>query len=78
MHCLPGIADRIETYYPSAEPLKEWKIQTFAAQDELGLEIITFAEWRAFGQALLDDLVAALERLLHQPADTLQTPSQAD
>lgn len=66
-----GLASKIETYHPEMEPLKEWKVQTYADKDKLELEIVTFSEWRDFGQALLDDLAAALEQLLRRAQEPL-------
>ena len=62
-----GLKVDIETIYPHLEPLKEWKVQAFAGEQDMVLEIVTFAEWTEFGQQLLDDLVVTFEQLMKNP-----------
>ena len=54
-----------ETVYPHKEPLREWKIQAFV-QDEgrrLGIEIVTFEEWRGVGEEVLREIGDVLRDL---------------
>jgi len=57
----------METYYPHLEPLREWKIQAFAGKDKMTMEVVTFEEWRTFGEDLLKDIVGAFEQLVKEP-----------
>jgi fusarinine C synthase len=61
-----GNIARTETLYPHAEPLREWKVQSFVEEDgnAMTLEIVTFEAWRELGQELLDKLVGNFERLV--------------
>ncbi|KAK5076780.1 hypothetical protein LTS08_005951 [Lithohypha guttulata] len=66
-----GLASRLETYYPHAEPLREWKIQAFVEGNAMELEVVTFREWSGFGEDLLNDLVEAFEQLVFEPERVL-------
>ena len=64
-------ACRTETVYPHEEPLREWKVQAYAAGDSLALEIVTIESWAGYATGLLDDLVAAMEELVQRPGQVL-------
>ena len=55
-----------ETVYPHKEPLREWKVQAFV-QDEgkrLGIEIVTFEEWKTVGEEVLREMGEVLSELV--------------
>ncbi|KAI1993552.1 hypothetical protein LOZ51_003931 [Ophidiomyces ophidiicola] len=58
---------RMETIYPHAEPLREWKIQAFLKNNELSIEIVTFESWLECASTLLDDIEKILGQLLREP-----------
>lgn len=57
---------RFETVYPHTEPLREWKCQAFVMEggSRLGIEIVTFEEWRAVGEEVLGEVGEALGCLM--------------
>lgn len=62
---------RFETIYPYEEPLREWKIQAFHANETLTIEVITYESWKRHAAVLLDEIVAALEQLVQRPWEEL-------
>jgi len=61
-----GLEAEFDTLYPHAEPLREWKCQAFVLEGgkKLGVEIVTFEEWRAIGEEVLGEVGDVLEQLL--------------
>lgn len=60
------VGAEFETVYPHKEPLREWKVQAFV-QDEgrrLGIEIVTFEEWKAVGEEVLREMGEVLSELV--------------
>lgn len=55
-----------ETVYPHKEPLREWKCQAFVQDGgkKLGIEIVTFEEWRGVGEEVLREVGEVLEILV--------------
>lgn len=62
---------QMETVYPHLEPLREWKIQAFAKDDELCIEIVTFESWLDEATGLLDNLEVALKQLVNDPSSSI-------
>lgn len=58
---------RMDTVYPHAEPLKEWKIQAFLKDNELTIEIVTFESWSETAKSLLNDLGDIVRLLVNEP-----------
>ncbi|EEP76497.1 hypothetical protein UREG_01346 [Uncinocarpus reesii 1704] len=58
---------RMETVYPHAEPLREWKIQAFLKDNQLSIEIVTFESWLGSANSLLDDIAKLMSQLLAEP-----------
>ncbi|KAE8836447.1 hypothetical protein HRS9139_04545 [Pyrenophora teres f. teres] len=56
---------KFQTVYPHAEPLREWKCQAFVKQGgkRLGIEIVTFEEWRGVAEGVLKEVGEALAQL---------------
>jgi amino acid adenylation domain-containing protein len=61
-----GVSAEFETLYPHAEPLREWKCQAFVKEGgkKLGIEIVTFEEWREVAGEVLQEVGEALEKLV--------------
>ena len=59
------VSEKIETYYPHQEPLQEWKIQAFIAEDGMSMtfEIVTFESWKEEAKELLDKLIESVKFL---------------
>lgn len=57
-----GVKADFETVYPHAEPLREWKVQAFVLEEgrKLGVEIVTFEDWRGVGEEVLREIGEAL------------------
>ncbi|KAI0481967.1 hypothetical protein GGR56DRAFT_617984 [Xylariaceae sp. FL0804] len=64
-----GTGCRLETVYPHAEPLREWKVQAFAHRggDSLTLEIVTFKDWLGVAAELLDEMAKIMDMLVRRP-----------
>ncbi|TPX25759.1 Non-ribosomal peptide synthetase nps1 [Coccidioides immitis] len=62
---------RMETIYPHAEPLREWKIQAFLKDNKLSIEIVTFESWLECARSLLDDIEKVMGLLLEEPLSRL-------
>ncbi|KAF1831742.1 nonribosomal peptide synthetase 6 [Decorospora gaudefroyi] len=61
-----GVEAKFETVYPHAEPLREWKCQAFVKDGgkKLGIEIVTFEEWKGVAERVLSEVGEALECLM--------------
>lgn len=61
-----GAKAEFETVYPHAEPLREWKVQAFVLGDgkRLGVEIVTFEEWRGVGEEVVGEIGEVLGMLV--------------
>jgi amino acid adenylation domain-containing protein len=61
-----GVKAAFDTLYPHAEPLREWKCQAFVLEGgkKLGVEIVTYEEWRGVGEEVIKEVGDALEQLL--------------
>jgi hypothetical protein len=57
---------RMETIYPHAEPLREWKIQAFVSGDTMTIEIVTVESWQEHAREILGEVGEALRLLLRQ------------
>lgn len=64
-------AAKFETIYPCEEPLREWKIQAFHADEALTIEVITYESWKEHATILLDEVVGSLEQLVQRPWEEL-------
>lgn len=62
---------QMETVYPHAEPLREWKIQAFLKGNELSIEVVTFESWLECASSLLDGIEGAMMQLLKKPQSPL-------
>ncbi|KAI2486702.1 Nonribosomal peptide synthetase 6 [Pyrenophora tritici-repentis] len=56
---------KFQTLYPHGEPLREWKCQAFVKEGgkRLGIEIVTFEEWRGVAEGVLKEVGEALAAL---------------
>ncbi|KAF2874354.1 nonribosomal peptide synthetase 6 [Massariosphaeria phaeospora] len=61
-----GVEVGFETVYPHAEPLREWKFQAFVQEGgkRLGVEIVTFEEWRGVAEEVVEEVGVALGMLM--------------
>ncbi|KAF2749753.1 nonribosomal peptide synthetase 6 [Sporormia fimetaria CBS 119925] len=61
-----GVQAKFETVYPHTEPLREWKCQAFVKEGgkKLGIEIVTYEEWRSVGEEVLGEVGEMLGRLV--------------
>jgi acyl carrier protein len=61
-----GLEAKVDTVYPHAEPLREWKCQAFVKDGgkKLGIEIVTFEEWGSVAEEVLVEVGEVLGRLL--------------
>ncbi|KAI4620847.1 NRPS [Alternaria metachromatica] len=61
-----GVEAKFETLYPHGEPLREWKCQAFVKDGgkKLGIEIVTFEEWKDVARGVLKEVGEALECLM--------------
>ncbi|KAF2689882.1 nonribosomal peptide synthetase 6 [Lentithecium fluviatile CBS 122367] len=57
---------RFDTLYPHAEPLREWKCQAFVLEGgkKLGVEIVTFEDWKGIGEEILGEVGVVLKKLV--------------
>lgn len=57
---------RFEVVYPHAEPLREWKCQTFIKEGgkKLGIEIVTFKDWGSVAKEILEEIGEILGQLM--------------
>jgi len=62
---------KMETIYPHAEPLREWKVQAFPSGDTLTIEVITFESWSSVAEELLGEIGDCLMQLVQQPRSDL-------
>jgi len=62
---------KLETLYPHAEPLREWKCQAFVKEGgkKLGIEIVTFEEWLPVAHEILKEVGEALNHLMSGKAN---------
>lgn len=67
------VSERVETFYPHQEPLREWKVQAFIAEDgkSMTLEIVTFESWKHHAEGLLDELVKSVNVLVNHHHEKL-------
>jgi amino acid adenylation domain-containing protein len=61
-----GVEAEFETVYPHAEPLREWKVQAFVLEEgrRLGVEIVTFEDWRGVGEEIVTEIGEVLGELV--------------
>jgi amino acid adenylation domain-containing protein len=66
-----GVEAKFETLYPHAEPLREWKCQAFVKEGgkKLGIEIVTFEEWKGVAGEVLREVEEALGMLMKGGVD---------
>jgi aryl carrier-like protein len=66
-----GVEAKFETLYPHAEPLREWKCQAFVKDGgkKLGIEIVTFEEWKGVAKEVLEEVGDALGKLMNGSAN---------
>jgi amino acid adenylation domain-containing protein len=59
---------KFETLYPHAEPLREWKCQAFVLEGgkKLGIEIVTFEEWKSVGEEVIIEVGEVLKALVRK------------
>jgi amino acid adenylation domain-containing protein len=62
-----------ETVYPHAEPLREWKVQAFVLEEgkRLGVEIVTFEDWRGGGEEVVEEIGEVLGELVREGEETV-------
>ena len=67
---LGGLEAKVEACYPHAEPLREWKCQSFVKEGgkKLRIEIVTFEEWRSVAEEVLREVGDVLGRLMGEKA----------
>ncbi|KAL1591655.1 Non-ribosomal peptide synthetase [Paraconiothyrium brasiliense] len=60
-----AVKAEFETVYPHQEPLREWKVQAFVLDEgkKLGVEIVTFEEWRSVGEEVVGEIGEVLGAL---------------
>ncbi|KAF2468422.1 nonribosomal peptide synthetase 6 [Lindgomyces ingoldianus] len=66
-----GAEARVETVYPHAEPLREWKIQAFVEGDIMRVEIVTFKEWIRVAEELLGELEEVFGSFMGRPEERI-------
>ncbi|KAF2655202.1 acetyl-CoA synthetase-like protein [Lophiostoma macrostomum CBS 122681] len=61
-----GLEAKVDTMYPHAEPLREWKCQAFIKDGgkKLGVEIVTFEDWGSVAEEVLSEVGEVLGRLV--------------
>ncbi|KAI5310119.1 Non-ribosomal peptide synthetase nps1, partial [Ascosphaera atra] len=62
---------RMETVYPHAEPLREWKIQAFPQGDKLTLEVVTFQSWLGPATNILKEMEKIMDAFMTRPEEPL-------
>jgi acyl carrier protein len=65
-----GVEAKFETLYPHGEPLREWKCQAFVKDGgkTLGIEIVTFEEWKGVAEEVVREVGDALGCLMGSKA----------